>query len=362
MHTTHAADSGPTRITVGLTRSCDNACVFCGQDGLESQPPREVDDVLAELARARATADAVTFVGGEPTLHPELPRLLAAARELGFRAIGLQTNGRRLSRASAVALLAEAGLTDVHLSIHGESAAAHDYHTGVPGSFVSAFAALAAARASGLTVSVATVLTRSNARGLSELARLLATRGAAAWALMLPHARGRAAVAFDRVMPRLGVAMPFALHALESARALRLPAFVVGAPLCVLGPFARFALPAPARAYGSACESCPARAACPGVDAQYLARFDGDELSSCEPVERARSSVALASMFVGPGELAEGVERTVHESPARARRALPMLGKVTPARQEIPRSVPKRTGPALRELFKDLWSDEERSE
>jgi len=354
--------TGPARVTVGLTRSCDNSCVFCAQDALASGESRALVDVESDLARLRVESDEVTFVGGEPTLHPDLPHVIAAARALGFRAIGLQTNGRRLARASAVELLAEAGLTDVHLSIHGEFAAAHDYHTGVPGSFASAFAALAAARASRLPVSVTTVLTRSNARGLAALVRLLATRGASAWCLTLPHARGRAATSFDRVMPRLGIAMPFALHALKAAETLQLPAFVAGAPLCVLGPFARHALPAAPRAFGAACESCAARSDCPGVDAQYLERFDGDELSAREPIARAGLGPALARTFVGPGELASESPRVVHESPSRARRALPMLGKVSPARVEIPRSVPKQTGPALRELFKELWSDEERSE
>ena len=35
----------------------------------------------------------------------------------------------------------------------------------------------------------------------------------AAWLLEWPRVAGRAAAGFDRVVPRLGMAMPFALHA-----------------------------------------------------------------------------------------------------------------------------------------------------
>lgn len=360
--------SGRSRATIRLHLACDNGCVFCGQHGLAGQrEPASPDVVDAALAAARAAADEVTFVGGEPMLHPELPSLVAAARARGFRRVGVQTNGRRLARPELPRALAEAGLTDVHLSIHGGVAAAHDYHTGVEGSFAAAVSALAGARAAGLEVAVATVLTRSNARGLADLARLLAARGASAWCIEVPRVRGRALELFDRVVPRLGIAMPFALHAMQVAETVRLPAFVRGAPSCVLGPFARRALPDAPRAHGDACAACAARPECPGVEPEYLARFVGDELSPCATVARDHLRPErpgdplpeLARMFVGPGDLAEASARALPEPPARARVALPMLGKVQPARAEVPRSAEKKSGEALRVLFKDLFDKAE---
>lgn len=346
-----------SRATVQLVLACDNACVFCGQSGLAGEPLDRAS-VRAALDGARTQSDELTFVGGEPTLHPELPALVADARARGFVRVGLQTHGRRLSP-SALSVLVEAGLTDLHLSVHGATAAAHDYHTGVPGSFASSLAALAAARAAKLSVAVTTVLTRSNARGLSDVAHLLATRSASAWCIAVPRVRGRAAELFDRVVPRLGVAMPFALHAVRVAESLRLPVFLRGAPSCVLGPFVRHALADAPRAYGDACDGCAARAGCPGVEPEYLARFAGDELSAREGAELAPVD-ALARMFVGVGELAPARAGAVPEPPARARVALPMAGKVRPAVAEVPRTAERKTGAALRELFKDLYTDEPR--
>lgn len=341
-----------TRATLSVVLACDNECVFCGQVGLDRSPPRSRQELESALALAREGSDEITFVGGEPTLHEDLPALVARARELGFRAVGVQTNGRRLGRAETLALLIDAGLTDVHLSIHGPSAAAHDYHTGIPGSFVASLAALSAARAAGLPVAITTVLTRSNARGLSELPRLLSARGASAWTIAIPRVRGRAAEHFDRVVPRLGIAMPYALHAVQAANALRLPVALVGAPLCLLGPFARHSLPDAARAFGPSCDGCAARASCPGVEPEYLARFAGDELSPRDAV--TFDPFRLASMFVGSGALAP--QRA--DPQVRARVALPMVGKVRPARAEVPRTAEKKTGAALRELFKDLYKEE----
>jgi hypothetical protein len=39
-----------------------------------------------------------------------------------------------------------------------------------------------------------------------------------------------------------------------------------------------------------------------------------------------------------------------------------MLGKVQPARAEVPRAVEKKTGAALREIFKDLYEEGERGD
>ncbi len=349
-----------TRATVQIGLACDNECVFCAQSTIERErAPRALEDVTTELRLARGRSDEVTLVGGEPTLHPQLPELIAAARSLGFRRVGVQTNGRRLAR--VVDVLKSAGLTDVHLSIHGATAAAHDYHTGVPGSLAAVVAALSASRAASLPVVVTTVLTRSNARGLGDVARLVAARGASAWCITVPRARGAAAATFDRVIPRLGIAMPFALHAAQLATSLRLPVFVRGAPLCLLGPFAARSMPTAPRAYADACAQCPARPACPGVEPEYLARFAGDELSPRDAVATPDVS-DLARMFVGEGEVAGPVGGEIPEAPARARVALPVLGKVRPALAEVSRATEKKSGAALRELFKDLYPGERSAE
>ena len=137
-----------TRVTLTLSRACNNACVFCAQEGLAPLPP---DDLAADLSRLRATgATELTLLGGEPTLHPALAEVIQQARALGFERVGLQTNGRRLAEAPFTVSLAAAGLTDVHVTVLGGEPAVHDYHTGVEGSFRALVAGLGVARAQGL--------------------------------------------------------------------------------------------------------------------------------------------------------------------------------------------------------------------
>lgn len=176
-------------------------------------------------------------------------------------------------------LLAAAG----HAVLLPLAGARPEVHDAVDASrFVAILRALGAARALALRVEVETVITRSNARVLTELPPLLTARGVAAWRLVVARAPDDASIV-GRV-PRLALALPSALAALERARRLGLPATIEGAPLCRLGPMSRFAVESAPRGYASACARCAARPRCAGVDEAYLSRFGGGEL---EPLEAA---------------------------------------------------------------------------
>ena len=319
--------------------------MFCGQVGVASEEELE----YAAALRGAAVRE-VTFVGGEPLLDPRLEDAIAEARSLGFEAIGVQTNGRGLDLERLAAL----GVTDVHLSVHAATAAAHDYHTQVEGSFAAIEEALR--ERAGVTVVVTSVVTRSSFRELAALPRWLVDRGVAAWTIAMPHVAGRAATSFDRVLPRLGLAMPYVLHAASRAMAFGLPTAIAGAPLCVLGPHATLAMRDDVpRAYAEVCDACSARSRCVGVDAAYLARFTAEELRAIEaPRDDVAMPAALARMFVGAGTLVS-TPVTPHDAPADVRRHLPLLGRPRAATAEVRGRTESRDA---RELFPDLFDDD----
>lgn len=336
-----------SRAAVRVGWACDNRCVFCGQDGAP-----ELDGELDPIAALRAARDAgateLSFVGGEPALVPALVDLVARARALGFTAVGVQSNGGAL--VGRIDALVDAGLTDLHLSIHGARADVHDYHTQIEGSFAAAIATLAAARRRGVAVVVTSVLTRSSMRTLAEMAPLLAGHGVAAWQIAWPEIAGRTVDRFDRVVPRLALALPFALHALDRARRAGIAVAMAGAPACLLGPMAVHVTPARVHAFVETCRGCAARERCTGVDAAYLDRFGSEELHARpSPPVASEMPAALARMFVGTGVLAARTP-TRHASAAAARRHLPQLGKSRPAVAEA------RRGEAVdaRALFPEL--------
>jgi pyruvate-formate lyase-activating enzyme len=312
--TTHTS----SRAAVRLGFDCDNECVFCAQVGLTGR----VESVREQLAELRDEHDEVTFIGGEPTLDPRLLTAIADARSLGYTAIGLQTNARSLAGgdgAERFAALVDAGLGDLQLSIHAPTAEAHDYHTGHAGSFDACIDLIARAQRADITTVVVTVVTRSNFRELAKLPPMLKRHGVAAWLLEVVRPHGRAADNFARVVPRIGMAMPWALHALELARRHALSAWIRGAPLCALGPFAVSSLETPGRDpsrpvpadWPPPCQACPSRPQCPGLDSAYVEVFGHGELRPVNPPSPSARDRAdfddgrrrLMRMFVGVGEL-----------------------------------------------------------
>ena len=326
------------RATLLLGHECDNVCIFCAQAGIDEAAPR---DLRAELIELRRDHDEITFVGGEPALAPQLLELVGLARELGFASVGMQSNARRLAADEALFdQLVAAGLSDLHLSIHGASPGAHDYHTGRDGSFAACVEVMTRAQRVGITIVATTIVTRSNFRELPKLPPLLKRRGVAGWLIEPVRPFGRAADHFARTVPRFGMSLPWALHGLEQARRNDLSAWIRGAPLCALGPFAASALPEPPRSavVPEPCERCPERSRCGGVDPVYVEVFGHKELTprAARPAAAFDSGRArLMRMFVGVGPLlarepqlysppADATDE-VEPAPAGKNRRLPVL-------------------------------------
>jgi MoaA/NifB/PqqE/SkfB family radical SAM enzyme len=109
---------GPFLAQVIVTRRCNLRCGYCTEYDKTSDPVSF--DVLRrrlELLRDLRTW-AVSLMGGEPTLHPDLLRIFSTMRVLGFHRRMMTTNGLRLTK-EIVDGLNNSGMTDMSLSIDG---------------------------------------------------------------------------------------------------------------------------------------------------------------------------------------------------------------------------------------------------
>jgi uncharacterized radical SAM superfamily Fe-S cluster-containing enzyme len=61
----------------------------------------------------------VQFSGGEPTLHPDFPKILSTARDLGFTHLQVATNGSRFVDPDYAKLCEESGLHTIYLQFDG---------------------------------------------------------------------------------------------------------------------------------------------------------------------------------------------------------------------------------------------------
>ena len=108
---------------IEVTQRCNMACPVCYAAAARS-PSGDLtaDEVLEHLRGLRAVSGAcnVQFSGGEPTLCDFLPESIAAARELGFGLLQVNSNGLRLATEKGYARrLREAGLDSVYLQWDG---------------------------------------------------------------------------------------------------------------------------------------------------------------------------------------------------------------------------------------------------
>lgn len=179
-----------------------------------------------------------------------------------------------LSR-EALVKRAEAGARHVVVRLDGARPEVHAFGDALH-PHAEAIQALSAARSLGLSVGVLTVVNRSNARVMSELPALLKARGVEAWRVVFP-AYAEPSEMVGRA-PRLVLALPPVLSALNRAKKRGLVVQLVDAPLCLLGPLRSISKTETRRAYGTPCEGCALREGCAGVDAAYLSRFGDREL------------------------------------------------------------------------------------
>lgn len=111
---------------------CNFRCPFCHNGDLVNGPwenPFDPEDVLAFLKKRSGLLEGVCITGGEPTLQPDLEKLIHSIRSLGL-SVKLDTNGYR---PDVLKDLCRRGLIDyVAMDIkagHGNYAAA----AGLPG-------------------------------------------------------------------------------------------------------------------------------------------------------------------------------------------------------------------------------------
>ena len=95
---TAARDARPVSVNFHLFKPCNLRCRFCFATfpGVRGRLPTPDARRLIDLLGASGT-EKITFVGGEPTLHPDIGELLAHAHGRGLVTC-LVTNGARLDR------------------------------------------------------------------------------------------------------------------------------------------------------------------------------------------------------------------------------------------------------------------------
>ncbi len=171
----------PVLSEIALTYRCQNRCFFCyasSPDRGRTVPDMTTDEVKIILDKIvdQAQVPTVSFTGGEPTLRPDLPDLIAYAKSRGLRA-NLITNGIKCAKAVYVARLAGAGLDSAQVSLEAGDAAIHDAVVANPGAYERTLQGVRNLSAARVHTHTNTTINARNRHALPGLIDLLAELG-----------------------------------------------------------------------------------------------------------------------------------------------------------------------------------------
>jgi len=155
----------PFQVVWNITHVCNLKCVHCyesagakGQDELSTEEALRGIDILAD-----AGVLILAFSGGEPTMRPDILRLIEHSSKRGMFT-AMATNAMLFSSRKKVQQFKKAGLQFAQISLDGLNPETHDRFRGVPGCFEKTVQGIKNCVAEGLFVEMATTVTRFNYR------------------------------------------------------------------------------------------------------------------------------------------------------------------------------------------------------
>jgi hypothetical protein len=87
---------------IDVNEACNLTCPVCFADSSTKhslhRPLPEIERMLDALVASEGEPDLVQFSGGEPTIHPQILEIIAAAKQRPIRHIMLNTNGIRIAQ------------------------------------------------------------------------------------------------------------------------------------------------------------------------------------------------------------------------------------------------------------------------
>lgn len=189
---TVAFKPGERNIFFHILTACNLACSHCyinpSQHGKGAVSRNQLTEWL-KLFHNPAKKNNVIFLGGEPTMHPDLAYGIKTAGQLGYHSVTVDTNGFLFHDLLAKITPADAVLS---FSLDGPSSAVNDPIRG-KGVFDTCTANLQRAVSLGFKVSVIYTVSRRNIDYLHVMPKLLAEMGVKRFFIQVIGIRGRSA-------------------------------------------------------------------------------------------------------------------------------------------------------------------------
>jgi MoaA/NifB/PqqE/SkfB family radical SAM enzyme len=182
-------------VFLHVLTECNLRCRHCyinpAQHGRKSLPLPRIERWLSVLAERSPGANLV-LLGGEPTLHPDLPHAVRCARRLGFASITIDTNGFLFH--DILEKVTPAEVDFFSFSLDGARQETNDSLRG-HGSYETCLEGIRRTSACGFHTSLIYTVSSANLHELFQIGPLLQELGVARFFIQVLGLRGRAALA-----------------------------------------------------------------------------------------------------------------------------------------------------------------------
>lgn len=230
------------RVDIKVGFYCNNHCAFCVQGRKrEFLPAKSKEEIEKSLREAyNKGKHEVVFTGGEPTLHPYFLKLVKIAKDIGFKEIQIQSNGRMFAYPDFCKKTIEAGATLFSPALHGADSETHDFLTEIPGSFFQTTQGIKNLKALGQYVMTNSVITEKNYKQIPELAKLLVDLGVDQFQFAFVHILGSADENKNWLVPKKSIIASYVKKGLDIGIKAGKKVTTEAIPYCFMGGYENY--------------------------------------------------------------------------------------------------------------------------
>lgn len=200
---------GDKRVDIKTGFICNNNCRFCVQADNKCKGNRSLKEIKKDLEDSRKRCTGAVLTGGEVTIRKDFFDIVKLAKELDYKQIQIQTNGRMFASLEFCKKTIQAGATEIGPALHGYCKDQHDHLTRAEGSLHQTVKGIKNMKSLGIPIITNTVVTKSNYTNLPQIAKLLIKLNVDQFQLAFVHPMGNAWKNFDNIVPFISLAAPY---------------------------------------------------------------------------------------------------------------------------------------------------------
>ena len=284
---------------IRINLECNQKCVFCNTDENAENVILEAEKIIEKLEEWKKQNVLNLIISGkEPTLHPDLVKIISKAKELGYMNVEMQTNAMLLKNKELAKSLAKAGLDSAFVSLHAHSDELSSKMTLVEGSFNDTVEGIMNLISEGVKITFNVVVNSLNYKNLKEIVLFIRSSFSKINQIVFSFvAPVCSAWGNKEVIPKFADVKPFLEEAIELCKSknikFRIPARC-GVPFCFLGENLvysdefneLFRHDEKDKSKPDECEKCLLNGKCSGLWGNYIKLYGTDEIKPVDELPK----------------------------------------------------------------------------